>query len=942
MTRDPEREPSASSPAPAAGGSDAPGPGLVAVHPTAEQTVSMDGASEREGSERGRLRVYLGAAPGVGKTFAMLNEGHRRAERGTDVVIGYVETHGRQKTEEAVGDLPVVPRRAISYRGLVTTELDLAAVLARRPEVALVDELAHTNVVDPADPYAHDKRWQDVQVLLDAGIDVITTVNVQHLESLNDVVESITGVRQNETVPDAVVRSADAVELVDMSPQSLRRRMAHGNIYAAAKIDTALSRYFREGNLAALRELALLWLADRVDEGMDRYRDAHGIEATWATRERVVVAVSGAPESLTLMRRAARIASRAAAGEWMAVYVTRRDGLSGASTSQLEQLRAKAQDLGGTFHAVVAADVAEGLLDFARGVNASQVLIGASRRSRLSALLRPGVGEVVIAEWGEIDVHVVTHDFAGRGAGARRRRANVSRNRRIWGYLLASVGTLLLSAALYLTKDFHGLSTESLLMMSLVVATALVGGLWPAVAGALLGGMVLNFLFVSPYYTFVIADPGNAVSIAVFLVTGIAVASVVDGAARRAEQAARARAEASALAVLSHSLLHSGESQTQLLAQACEVFGMDGAAVLHQAPDGAVVEATHGDAPGSVLEADADVTITPEVTVVFRGRQLLAADRSLLTAYAAHFSVIRDRLRAAREAQHAVELAEANRTRTALLAAVSHDLRSPLAAIKAAVSSLRDPGMTWSAEDEAELLAAIEDSVDRLDSLVGNLLDMSRLQMGTVNPLTTDLDVGSAVEWALGPIPGGEGMDVQLGADVPMALVDPGLLDRVIANVVENALRHTPDGTPVQITSSSWTDPAGEVRVSLRIIDHGDGIPVADRDALFAPFQRLGDVPDGDGLGLGLAVARGLTEAMGGALSAEETPGGGLTMVIDLPASPAGPAGPAGPTGPDASLFAGPGSGDEARSRGRSRPADEAAVPGTEVTGTAPAPAGPR
>lgn len=841
---------------------------------------------ESAGTDRGRLRVYLGAAPGVGKTFAMLNEGHRRAGRGTDVVVALVETHGRVKTAEAIGDLEVIGRRTVHYHGLAATEMDLAAVLARRPQVALVDELAHTNVVDDSDSGAHHKRWQDVQVLLEAGIDVITTVNVQHLESLNDVVESITGIRQTETVPDPVVRSADAVELVDMSPQSLRRRMAHGNIYAADKVDTALSRYFREGNLAALRELALLWLADRVDEGLDRYRDAHGIEATWATRERVVVAVSGAPESMALMRRAARIASRSAGGEWMAVYVTRRDGLSGVSPDSLEQLRAKAHDLGGSFHAVVASDVAEGLLDFARGVNATQVLVGASRRSRLSALLRPGVGEVVIAESGDIDVHVVTHDYARRGHGARRRRASVGRNRLVAGYLLAVVGTALLVGFLQLTPDLHGLPTEAMLMMAMVVVTALVGGLLPAILAAILGGLCLNLFFTPPLGALAIADPENAFAIAVFLVIGIAVATVVDRAARTTAQAVRTRAEANALAVLSHSLLHSGESPTQLLARACEVFGMSGAAVLRTNVDGTIsVEATYGDAPTSVDGCDADIDVTSDVTLVLRGRPLQAADRRLLTAYAAHFTVMRERERALQESRHAAELADANRTRTALLAAVSHDLRSPLSAIKAAVSSLRTAEITWSATDEAELLAAIENSADRLDTLVGNLLDMSRLQMGTINPLTTELDLASAVEWALGPIAGSERVEVAL-APVPLiAEVDPGLLDRVIANVVENALRHTPDGTQVQITSSEYVDESRRRWVSLRIIDHGPGVPTVSKDALFAPFQRLGDVPNGDGLGLGLAVARGLTEAMGGTLSADDTPGGGLTMVIDLPAA---------------------------------------------------------
>jgi two-component system sensor histidine kinase KdpD len=851
---------------------------------------------EHGGTERGRLRVYLGAAPGVGKTFAMLSEGHRRAERGDDVVVALVETHGRITTEEAIDDLEVIPRRTVQSNGLTATELDSAAVLARKPDVALVDELAHTNVVDPADPGRRSKRWQDISDLLEAGIDVISTVNVQHLESLNDVVESITGIRQTETVPDAVVRAAEAVELVDMSPQSLRRRMADGNIYAADMVDTALSRYFREGNLAALRELALLWLADRVDEGMDRYRDAHGIENTWATRERVVVGLSGAPESSALMRRAARIASRSAGGEWLGVYVTRSDGLSGVSTASLDQLRTKAHDLGGSFHAVIASDVAEGLLDFARGVNATQVLVGASRRGRLPALLRPGVGDVVIAESGDIDIHVVTHDYARRGPVARRRRASVGRNRLIWGYLLAVLGVAALTVGLYLTPRLHGLPTEAMLMMAMVVATALVGGLIPAIVAALLGGLSLNFFFIPPFGTLAIYDLENVFAIAVFLVTGTAVASVVDRAARTTQRAIRARSEANAMAVLSHSLLHTGESQTQLLARACEVFAMSGAAVLRKEADWlVVVEASYGDAPTAVDNADADVSLTPEVTLVFRGRPLQAADRRLLTAYAAHFTVIREREQALLESRHSAELAEANRTRTALLAAVSHDLRSPLSAIKAAVSSLRNTEIAWSDEDQAELLEAIEDSADRLGTLIGNLLDMSRLQMGTINPLTTDLDLGSAVEWALGPIAGSERVKVVMGDDPPMAEVDPGLLDRVIANVVENALRHTPADTQVQIQSSVWTDRARGRWVSLRVVDHGPGISASSKYALFAPFQRLGDVPNGDGLGLGLAVARGLTEAMSGTLTAEDTPGGGLTMVIDLPESRGSPVQPNAP-----------------------------------------------
>lgn len=849
-------------------------------------------AGQTAGVAPGQLRVYLGAAPGVGKTFAMLDEGRRRLERGTDVVIGYVETHGRARTVQAAEGLEVVPRQLLSYRDVETSEMDLAALLARRPDVALVDELAHTNAYDPdyltAHPGAHAKRWQDVQQLLEAGIDVITTVNVQHLESLNDVVESITGIRQTETIPDAFVRAAAAVELVDMSPQSLQRRMAHGNIYGADKIEHALSHYFREGNLAALRELALLWLADRVDEGLDRYRAAHGIATTWATRERTVVAVSGAEESAALLRRAARIASRSTGGEWLAVYVTRRDGLSGVSAVQLEKLRAKTVELGGTFHAVVAADVADGLLDFARGVNATQILIGASRRSRLATLLRRGVGEVVIAESGDIDVHVVTHPYARRGGGSGRRRVKVSRRRLIGGYLMALLGTAALAALLNATPDLHGLPTESMLFMALVVATALAGGLWPAVTAALLGGLSLNYFFVDPTRTLTIADPENALAILVFLVTGVAVATVVDRAARRTAEAVRARTEANALAVLSHTLLHTGDDAVELLHKVCEVFGMAGAAILHRTDTGWTVEADCGDAPTTTADGDADIIVTPDTTVVFRGHPLDAADRRLLSAYAAHFAVVRERRQALAESRHAAELAEGNRTRTALLAAVSHDLRTPLAAIKAAAGSLRDTTIDWAPEDEAELLATIETGADRLENLVGNLLDLSRLQMGSVTPLLGEVDLTSSVAWALEPLDATDRVHVQTPQRALSVAADAGLLDRVIANLVENALRHTPAGTPVEITAQLSDDEAD--RVHLKVIDHGPGIPPGSRDALFAPFQRLGDVPNGDGLGLGLAVARGLTETMHGRLSAHDTPGGGLTMVVDLPAAAPAPA----------------------------------------------------
>ncbi len=362
-------------------------------------------------TRRGELRVYLGAAPGVGKTFAMLGEGHRRASRGTDVVVGLVETHGRAQTATLLDGMEVVPRRTVGHRGMELSELDVDAVLARRPQVALVDELAHTNV--PGSRNA--KRWQDIEELLAAGITVLSTVNVQHLESLNDVVERITGIAQRETVPDEVVRRAGQVELVDITPEALRRRMAHGNVYPADRVDAALSHYFRPGNLTALRELALLWVADQVDVALQRYRAEQHITDTWEARERVVVAVTGGPESETLIRRAARIAARTGGGEVLVLHILRGDGLAGAPPAALAGVRTLATDVGATLHTVVGDDLPSTLLDFARGVNATQLVLGTSRRSRLARLFDEGIGAAVVQDSGPIDVHLVTHDEAGRG-----------------------------------------------------------------------------------------------------------------------------------------------------------------------------------------------------------------------------------------------------------------------------------------------------------------------------------------------------------------------------------------------------------------------------------------------------------------------------------------------------------------------------------------------
>lgn len=816
--------------------------------------------------ERGRLRVYLGAAPGVGKTFAMLDEGRRRIERGTDVVVGIVETHGRARTAEQLVGVEVVARRTVQHGATELTELDVDAVLARAPKVVLVDELAHTNAAGSRNV----KRWQDVDELLEAGIDVVTTVNVQHLESLNDVTEAITGVRQRETVPDSFVRAAEAIELVDMSPSALRRRLAHGNVYPADRVDAALSQFFREGNLAALRELALLWLAERVDEGLERYRERHEIDATWATRERIVVAVTGGPESEPLMRRAARIASRARPGDdgapWAALYVSRGDGLRQTGPARLEELRRTAKELGGSFHTAVGDDAATAILDFARGRNATQVLIGASRRGRLSTLLRPGIGETIVAESGDIDVHIVTHDEARRRDARVREQSALGPRRTVAGFALGLLGPFVLASVLLATPDLHGLPTEAMLFMVLVVAVALLGGLWPAVLASLVSGGVLNYYFTPPTRTLQIASGENAVAVVLFVLVGISVALVVDRAARVAGLAARARQQADTLSVLAHRLVHAGNDLDRLLRSTVELFGLRGAAL--RSNDGAVL-GCHGDPTGPEQE----VPVGPDHVLVLHGDASRTADEPLIAALVAHATVLLERRTAMAVKAEQRYLAEGERTRTALLAAVSHDLRTPLAAVKAAVSSLRDPGITWSDEDRADLLETIEDGADRLDALVVDLLDMSRLQTGAVVARQEPVDISAVVARVVG----GTAVEVDVPDDLPEARADAALLERVLANVVENALKHA-GGTSVRVDATC----VGE-RVVVRVVDRGPGVPESRREEMFAPFQRLGDVPRGSGVGLGLAVARGLTEAMAGTLTAEDTPGGGLTLVVELP-----------------------------------------------------------
>lgn len=836
----------------------------------------MDGQQDRP--RRGELRIYLGAAPGVGKTYAMLGEAWRRKERGTDVVVGLVETHGREKTADLVEGLEVVPRRKGRYRGREFTELDVDAVLARKPEVAVVDELAHTNM--PVSQ--HEKRWQDVLQLLDAGIDVLSTVNVQHLQSLNDVVEKITGVPQQETVPDEVVRKAEQVELVDLTPEALRRRLAHGNVYPAERIDAALGNYFRPGNLTALRELALLWVADQVDVALQRYRRQQRITDTWETRERVVVSITGGPESETLIQRGSRIAARAGA-ELMVLHVLRGDGLTDLGPAEIGRYRKLAEDLGATFHTVVGDDVPAALLDFARGVNATQLVVGTSRRSRLARLFDQGIGATVVQRSGAIDVHMVPHAEAGGRLRKFYNRSPIVASRRVAGWLLAlllpAVGTGV-GVALRGQLDF---STDVVDYFLVTVIVALVGGLGPALVAAFLCAGLLNFFFTEPLYTLSVHAQSNVITLIAMVVVGVLVALVVDTAARLAKQAAEARTEASLLASYARTVLTNTAPLPRLLEKVRENFGLEAVSLVER-QDGVWhrVEECGPNPCGEPDEADVDIPVTADVHLTLRGRALPAADRRVLEAAAGQALLALRQQRLAAATARAERKAEATELRTALLSALGHDLRTPLTSIKASIGSLRAQDIELSPEDTEELLATAEESTDRLAGLVDNLLDSSRLATGAVRAQLRPVGYDEVVAHALSTVENSGSVVVAVDERLPAVLADPGLLERVVANVIDNALRHGCGGEPVSVRGSTHAE-----YVELRIVDHGRGLKKGAADSAFLPFQRLGDRDNTPGVGLGLSVAKGFTEAMEGTIRAEDTPGGGLTVVISLRAAAA-------------------------------------------------------
>ncbi|OZG61432.1 osmosensitive K+ channel histidine kinase [Bifidobacterium lemurum] len=889
---------------------------------------------------RGSLRVLLGAAPGVGKTYAMLQEGRRLRDEGKDVVIALLETHGRRATAQASEGLEQVPRRRVRYRGMWLDEMDLFKVVERAPQVALVDEFAHSN----APGSVHAKRWQDVEDLLDAGIDVITTINVQHIESLNDVVRGITGSEQRETVPDKVLRSATQIELVDLPPEGLRERLSAGLVYQPDRVDAALSNYFRLGNLTALRELALLWLAGRVDEALKAYRSEHHISAKWETRERVVVALSGGPEGEQLLRRGARVARASGGGDLMAVHVTSEDGLCGSDPVLLEQQRDLVEQLGGSYHQITGESIADSLLQFARANNATQIIVGVSRRSAISRWLgRPSSTNEIISKSGDIDVHVVTHAFAHRRMLARlrlpRRRRTMTTPRIALGFLFACLAVPAVAMLLALASDPLFAARDALVLQLIVVASALIGGVAPATMAAVLSGLALDYLYVAPTGSLHMPHWQDWLTMLLYVAVGVIVSFVVDRAGERARQAQRASAESEMLAAISGAVLRSGDPLEAIVSRTREAFGFtcvrvvkdgevlasdgdesdggesdvdarsvrgetdpgekgaerdgrtglglfgadrvglgpDGAGPARRPPDGSGMSAASAMTPSSGTIAIGDDGVTLELY----GHPIEASDQRLLMAVASQILTVLEHNVLAQKAQEVEPLAAAEKMRTALLNAVSHDLRRPLASATAAVSGLRRMGDTMSGEDRDELLAVADESLGQLTKLVTDLLDVSRIREGALPLAMVASDVGAAIVPVLDERHIGPGkVDLDLDPQLPLVMADPPLLKRALANVVENAMRFTPEDGRIHISASAFNG-----MVEIRVADRGPGVPDERKADIFVPFHRLGDTDNTTGLGLGMALSKGFVESMGGSIEAEDTPGGGLTMVVGLHAA---------------------------------------------------------
>ncbi|MFE0756185.1 DUF4118 domain-containing protein [Inquilinus sp. NPDC058860] len=860
---------------------------------------SPEALLEAVAKTRGRLKIFLGAAPGVGKTYEMLSQGAARRRDGLDVVIGVVETHGRAETQALVGGFEIIPRRRAEHRGRTLEEMDLDAILARRPALVLVDELAHTN----APGSRHDKRYQDVEEILAAGIDVWTTLNIQHVESLNDVVAQITRIRVRETVPDSWIDGADEIELIDLTPEDLQKRLAEGKVYIRDQARRAVDHFFKPGNLTALRELALRRTAQRVDDQMLGYMRAHAITGPWAAGDRIMVCVSEAPNSEALVRYARRVADRLGA-RWTAVYIegSRHHRLGEAERDRIARALLLAEKLGGETVTLPANDIVAELLTYARRNNITQIVIGKSDRSRWFEMLHGSVVHELVRKAGSISVHVMAGEESEARPGEERiqtRPADAGPDLR--PYLVAAIGVAATTAAAHLVAFVATTNSIALVFLIPVLFCAARYGLGPSIFASLLSVLAVNFFFLEPLYSLVIADPSNVTTLVFFLVVAV-VTSNLQSRARLQARAAAARARATAeLYGFSRKLAAIASADDLLWAAAYQIAAMLKLRVVILMPQDGSLQVVAGYPPEDRIDEPeraaaqwswandrpagrgADTlpggkwlflpwrTASGQIGVIGIDRDqpgplLSPDDQRLLDSLMDQAAVAIERVRLAKDVDEVRVVAETERLRAALLTSISHDLRTPLASIIGGISSLRRHDAALDPVARAELMETVEDEAERLNRFVGNLLDMTRLESGVLQPkleATEVADVVGAAAERCAALVARHRLVLEIAPGLPLYLLDPILLEQVLVNLIDNAAKYAPAGTAVTVSARE------EKGLAIRVLDEGDGIPEDKLEAIFDKFHRIqqGDSAQA-GTGLGLAICRGFVETMGGRITA--------------------------------------------------------------------------
>jgi len=876
-------------------------------------------AARREERRVGKLRIFVGAAPGVGKTYEMLQQAHARRKDGYDVVAGIVETHGRRDTEALLEGLEIVPRRHIQYKEQSFEEMDLDAIIARRPQLVLVDELAHTNV----EGSRHPKRYLDVEELMSRGIDVYTTVNIQHIESLNDVVAQITHVRVRETVPDAVFDRADAVELVDLTPDDLIQRLKEGKVYVPKQAERALEHFFSPANLTALRELALRRTADRVDEQLLTEMQAHAIKGPWAAGERILVCISDDPRCAGLVRYAKRLADRLH-GPWVALYVEGRRSLqfSEEQRDRIADTLRLAEALGGEALTLPTSDrnIADDVIGYAQANNVTQIVIGKTTRTRWFEILHGSVVHDLVRRSGNISVHVIAGDtIAGQPIPKKSvRSAEREETFNPRAYIAALVAIAAAIGLGALIKTWVGVTNVDLVFLTAIVAVAVRFGLLPSLLASVASSLAYNFFFLPPIYTFTITDPNNVVAFGFFTLVAIIVSSVAARGRTRAVTAIeRARATES-LYSFSRKLAGAGTLDDVLWATAYQTALMLKVRVMLLLPEHGSIAVKAGYPPEDSLD-EADLAAAkwawendrsagrgsdtlPGAKRLFlpmhtgRGAigvigidsdkpgPLLTPDqRRLLDALRDQGALAIERVRLVEEMDRVERAAETERLRSALLTSISHDLKTPLAAVLGSAETLRDVGEKLSDAERMDLLATIIDESERLNRFIANLLDMTKLESGAVTPNVALHDVGEIVGSALrraSRILSRHTIELELAPDLPMLELDAVLFEQVLFNLLDNAAKYAPPESTIRI--QSWRNVES---VCLRVLDEGSGIPASDLDHIFDKFYRAQKTDQvRAGTGLGLAISRGFVEAMHGTIvAANRTDRSGAAFTISLP-----------------------------------------------------------